>query len=204
MDSLVSMEWLSDHLREPGLSIVDASWHMPASGRSGRDEFLDAHIPGARFLDIDAVSDRTNPAPHMLPRADDFASAMDALGIGSSDRIIVYDNSPIRTAARGWFMLRHFGAEQVAILDGGFQKWLAEGRATESGEPPLRNARWSGIEREEVADKSQVLAGSAAPLLDARGQGRFDGTEPDPRPGVEPGSERRDWRPPEVLTIPII
>jgi thiosulfate/3-mercaptopyruvate sulfurtransferase len=187
MDSLVSTEWLSDHLREPGLSIVDASWHMPASGRSGRDEFLDAHIPGARFLDIDAVSDRTNPAPHMLPRADDFASAMDALGIGSSDRIIVYDNSPIRTAARGWFMLRHFGAEQVAILDGGFQKWLAEGRATESGEPPLRNARWSGIEREEVADKSQVLAGSAAPLLDARGQGRFDGTEPDPRPGVEPG-----------------
>ena len=187
MDSLVSTEWLSDHLREPGLSIVDASWHMPASGRSGRDEFLDAHIPGARFLDIDAVSDRTNPAPHMLPRADDFASAMDALGIGSSDRIIVYDNSPIRTAARGWFMLRHFGAEQVAILDGGFQKWLAEGRATESGEPPLRNARWSGIEREEVADKSQVLAGSAAPLLDARGQGRFEGTELDPRPGVEPG-----------------
>jgi len=187
MDSLVSTEWLAEHLREPGLCIVDASWHMRASGRSGHDEFLDAHIPGARFLDIDAVSDRTNPAPHMLPRADEFAAAMEALGVGSADRIVVYDISPIRTAARGWFMLRHFGAEQVAILDGGFQKWLAEGRAAETGGPVRRNATWLGAERQEVADKSQVLAGSAAPLLDARGQGRFEGTEPDPRPGVEPG-----------------
>ena len=187
MDSLGSTEWLAKHLREPGLSIIDASWHMPASGRSGRDEFLDAHIPGARFLDIDSVSDRTNPSPHMLPSADDFAEAMAALGVGSTDRIVVYDNSPIRTAARGWFMLRHFGAEQVAILDGGFQKWLAERRTTESGEPLARSAQWSGAERQEVLNKSQVLAGSAVPLLDARGQGRFEGTEPDPRPGVEPG-----------------
>mgnify|MGYP001034370111 CR=1 FL=1 len=92
MDSLVSTEWLADHLREPGISIVDASWHMPASGRSGHDEFLEAHIPGACFLDIDAVSDRTNAAPHMLPRADEFAAAMEALGVGSADSHVVSTN----------------------------------------------------------------------------------------------------------------
>src|SRR5438309_236220 len=134
MDSLVSTEWLAQHLGEPDLAVVDSSWFMPSSGRSGRGEYLRAHIPGARFLDIDEHSDRSNQAPHMLPSAADFPAAMERLGIGSSDRIIVYDNSPIRTAARGWFMLRHFGAPHVAILDGGFQKWLSEGRATQRGE----------------------------------------------------------------------
>ena len=113
MDSLVSTDWLAQHLGEPDLVVVDSSWHMPASGRSGRGEFLAAHIPGARFLDIDELSDRSNPAPHMLPNAADFGETMERLGIGRDDRIAVYDNSPIRTAARGWFMLRHFGAERV-------------------------------------------------------------------------------------------
>src|SRR5690348_15901814 len=122
MDSLVSTEWLAQHLGEPDLAVVDSSWHMPASGRSGRDEYLAAHIPGARFLDIDDVSDRGQPAPHMLPSATNFGEAMERLGVGGDDRIVVYDNSPIRTAARGWFMLRHFGAMQVAILDGGFER----------------------------------------------------------------------------------
>ena len=127
MDSLVTTEWLARHLGEPDLVVVDSSWHMPASGRNGRDEYLAAHIPGARYLDIDEVSDKANPAPHSLPSAADFGTAMEQLGVGSNDRIVVYDNSPVRTAARGWFMLRHFGARQVAILDGGFQKWLDEG-----------------------------------------------------------------------------
>jgi thiosulfate/3-mercaptopyruvate sulfurtransferase len=187
MESLVSTDWLAEHLGEPGLTIVDSSWHMPASGRSGRDEYLASHIPGARFLDIDELSDRSNPAPHMLPSASDFASAMGRLGIGSGDRIVVYDNSPIRTAARGWFMLRHFGARQVAILDGGFQKWLAERRPTESGEPPQRRARFDAEERDEVATKEQILAGVASPLLDARGKARFEGSEADPRPGIAAG-----------------
>src|SRR4051812_4368838 len=126
MDSLVSTEWLAAHLDEPGLVVVDASWHMPASGRVGHEEYLEAHIPGARFLDIDAVSDRENPAPHMLPSAADFGAAAERLGIGRDDRIVVYDNSPARTAARGWFMFRHFGADKVAILDGGLQKWVAD------------------------------------------------------------------------------
>src|SRR5205085_9262978 len=106
MDPLVSTQWLAEHLGEPDLVLVDASWHMPSSGRNGRAEYLEAHIPGARFLDIDEVSDRTNPAPHMLPSAAAFGEAMERIGIGRSDRIVVYDNSPTRTAARGWFMVR--------------------------------------------------------------------------------------------------
>lgn len=188
MESLVSTDWLAEHLGEPDVAVVDASWHMPASGRSGHEEYLKAHIPGARFLDIDALSDRGHPAPHMLPRAEDFATGMEELGIGSDERIVVYDNSPIRTAARGWFMLRHFGARNVAILDGGFQKWLAEERPTEIGEPPPRDARFEPQEnRAEVVAKQEILAGMHDPLLDARGKGRFEGSEADPRPGVASG-----------------
>src|SRR5699024_6494043 len=139
------------------LVVVDASWFMPASGRSGREEYLAAHIPGARFLDIDAVSDRSNPAPHMLPSAETFGEAMQKLGIGRRDRIVVYDTSPVRTAARGWFTLRHFGAERVAILDGGLERWRAEGRPIESGEPKPRTAKFEAVERHgEVVDKRRV------------------------------------------------
>jgi thiosulfate/3-mercaptopyruvate sulfurtransferase len=189
MDSLVSTEWLAQHLGEPDLVAVDASWHMAASGRRGGDEYLAAHIPGARFLDIDAVSDNANPAPHMLPSPEAFGAAMEALGIGRDDRIVVYDNSPIRTAARGWLTLRHFGADKVAILDGGFQKWTGEGRPTESGEAPPRKARFAAVERRgEVVTKQQLLAGDIdPPLLDARGKARFEGSEADPRPGVAAG-----------------
>ena len=187
MDSLVSTDWLAAHLGHPDVSTIDCSWHMPASQRSGRDEYLAAHIPGARFLDIDEVADRSHPAPHMLPSADQFGRAMAGLGIGRTDRIIVYDNSPTRTAARGWFMLRHFGADEVAILDGGFQKWLAEGRPTESGELAPREARFDAEERDEIVTKQQLLDGIDMAVLDARGAGRFVGSEPDPRPGVAAG-----------------
>ena len=187
MDSLVSTEWLAQHLGEDDLVVVDSSWHMPASGRSGRDEYLASHIPQARFLDIDELSDPSVPAPHMLPRPADFGAAMGRLGIGSDDRIVVYDNSPIRTAARGWFIFRHFGASQVAILDGGFQKWTLEGRPTESGEPTGRAVRFDAAERDEIATKQQLLTGIGIPWVDARGKPRFEGTEADPRPGVAPG-----------------
>jgi len=187
MDSLVSTEWLEGQLGRPDLRIVDASWFMPASGRSGREEFAAAHIPGAVFLDIDEVSDRSNPAPHMLPPSADFGAAMAKLGIGRDDRIIVYDNSPVRTAARGWFMLRHFGARQVAILDGGFQKWVGEGRPVESGVPAPGAADFAAEPRAEIVTKAQILNGLDAPLLDARGRPRFEGSAPDPRPGVVPG-----------------
>jgi thiosulfate/3-mercaptopyruvate sulfurtransferase len=187
MESLVSTEWLEAHLGQPDLKIVDASWFMPASGRSGRAEYQQTHIPGAVFLDIDAVSDRSNPAPHMLPSPQEFGAAMGALGIGRDDRIIVYDNSPIRTAARGWFMLRHFGARQVAILDGGLQKWVAEGRPVEAGEGDSAPASFPAESQSTIVTKQDILVGLDAPLLDARGRPRFEGSEADPRPGVSPG-----------------
>ena len=188
MDSLVSTQWLADHLGEADLVVVDSSWHMPTTGRNGRTEYLNAHIPGARFLDIDAISDRNHPAPHMLPDGRDFGEAAESLGIGSGDRIVVYDNSPLRTAARGWFMLRHFGAANVAILDGGLQKWTAEGREVEGGLPPKRIANFHvADDGSRVVSKEDILGGGTDPVLDARGKGRFEGTEPDPRPGVAPG-----------------
>ncbi len=189
MESLVSTQWLAEHLGEPDLVTVDSSAFMPGTGRNGAAEFLVAHVPGARFLDIEEVRDKSNPAPHMLPNAAEFGVAMERLGIGRDDRIIVYDNSPLRTAARGWFMLRHFGAGHVAILDGGFQKWTAEGLPTESGEARPRGARFVADEsRAEVATKQQILSGEVlTPILDARGKPRFEGSEPDPRHGVEPG-----------------
>ncbi len=187
MDPLVTTEWLARHLGD--VTIVDSSWFMPSLGRNARAENLQAHIPRARYLDIDEVSDRANPAPHMLPTAEQFAASMETLGVGSGDRIVVYDNSPTRTAARGWFMLRHFGASDVAVLDGGFQKWTAEGRLTESGEPPPRTARFAAKPNDsEIVTKQQILSGEVmTPILDARGAGRFEGSEPDPRPGVERG-----------------
>jgi thiosulfate/3-mercaptopyruvate sulfurtransferase len=178
---------LADHLGEPGLTLVDASWHMPATGRSGPDEYAAAHIPGAAFLDIDALSDHADPAPHMLPPAADFGAAMARLGIGRDERIVVYDNSPLRTAARGWFMLRHFGARDVAILDGGLQKWTSEGRATESGEAKAGAADFAAEPRSAIVTKGDLLAGIDTPVLDARGRPRFEGSEPDPRPGVGSG-----------------
>ena len=187
MDDLVSTDWLEAHLGAPNLAIVDSTLFMPGSGRGAHSEFLEAHIPGARFLDIDRVSDRTSPNPHMLPSAEQFGAAMEAIGIDRGDRILVYDNSPLRTAARGWFMLRHFGAREVAILDGGFQKWVREGRPIESGEPALREARFEASETAgAVVSKAEVLGG-AGPMLDARGKPRFEGTEADPRPGVAAG-----------------
>jgi thiosulfate/3-mercaptopyruvate sulfurtransferase len=188
MDSLVSTGWLAEHLREPDLVVVDSSWHMPASGRRGRDEFVAAHIPEARFLDIDEVADKSHPAPHMLPSASEFAAAMERLGIGSDDRIVVYDNSPTHNATRGWFMLRHFGARQVAILDGGLAEWLAEGRPTESGEPGPRQAQFEAREApDKVFTKQQILAGPGCALVDARGRARFEASEPEPRPGMAGG-----------------
>ena len=170
---------------ESDLVVVDATTFMPSSGRDARAEYAEAHIPGARFLDIDEVSDRGAATPHMLPPADQFGAAMQELGIGRDDRIVVYDNSPLRSAARGWFMLRHYGAERVAILDGGLGKWRGEGRPVESGNPKSREARFDAHPRpDQVVAKSDIRKGLGVPLIDARGRARFDGSEPDPRAGV--------------------
>ncbi len=189
MDDLVSTVWLDQHRHQAGVTILDASLFMPSSGRDAAAEYRAAHIPGAQFLDMEVLVDAADPAPHMLPNADLFGRAMEALGVGRDDRIVVYDNSPLRSASRGWFMLRHFGAPQVAVLDGGLGKWIAEGREVESGEPaPRAGARFDADQRPgEVVTKRMIVNGAGRPILDARSRARFDGSEPDPRPGVVAG-----------------
>ncbi|MCW3796464.1 3-mercaptopyruvate sulfurtransferase [Sphingomonas sp. BN140010] len=188
MQDLVSTEWLASELGAPDLVVLDASWHMPSANRHARAEYEARHISGARFFDIDALSDHDSDCPHMLPSAELFGCAMGDLGVGSGDRIVIYDDSALRTSARAWFMLRHFGALQVAILDGGLAKWVAEGRPTERGCPAERVARFDVAERPgEVVHKDEVRRGTGLPIVDARGAKRFTGEEADPRPGVAPG-----------------
>ena len=187
MRDLVSTEWLAREIGAPDLTVLDASWHMPAANRDPRADYEQRHIPGARFFDIDAISDHDAGCPHMLPSAEQFSHAMHDLGVRADDRIVIYDHSDLRTSARAWFMLRHFGARRVAILDGGFGKWLAEGRAVEKGYPPNRDGSFDALASKQVVRKDEVLAGVGVPILDARGKGRFEGTEKDPRPGVAAG-----------------
>lgn len=188
-DDFVSTEWLADALGADDLAILDCTMFLPNSGRDSKAEFLDGHIPGARLLDIARLADQLHPAPNMLPPVDAFAAAMERLGVGSHERIIVYDNSPLRTAARAWFMLRHFGARQVAVLDGGLGKWLAEGKPVESGEAVERSGRrFEAAERpDEVVSKAMLLEGIDLPLVDARSRARFTGEEADPRPTIASG-----------------
>ena len=187
MDSLVSTDWLAEHLGEPDLVVVDASWHMPAHRAAAGATSSRSAYP-RRALSRHRRGERpANAAPHMLPTAAEFGRAMERLGTGRDDRIIVYDNPRLRTAARGWFMFRHFGAERVAILDGGLQRWLAEGRPIESGEPrrARRGSRPGSAARSSPSRRS-------SPGLAFRGSmpgasPRFEGSEADPRPGVAPG-----------------
>src|SRR5437660_12094792 len=143
MDALVTTEWLAKHRDEPDVRVVDGTWHMPQLGRDARAEFLAAHIPGAVFFDIDAIADHTTTLPHMLPSAEAFAAAVGALGLGSGDRIIVYDVRGVVSAARVWWTFRAFGHDAVAVLDGGLPRWRAEGRPVESGTPAPKPRRFT-------------------------------------------------------------
>lgn len=191
MDSLVTTDWLASELGAPDLRIIDASFFLPADGRDARAEFAAAHIPGAVFLDLDEIADSDHPLPGMLPPALEFASRMQALGIGDGDRIVVYDNSTHHSASRAWWMLRIFGARDVAVLDGGMQKWRAETRVLGSGEADRRRSHFTPVyDPSLLADRQLVASLLASPsheLVDARGPLRFAGEEPEPRPGVAPG-----------------
>ncbi|GAA4033594.1 3-mercaptopyruvate sulfurtransferase [Sphingomonas rosea] len=188
MDDLVSISWLAANLKAADLVVLDASWHLPTANRDPRQEYAAHHIPGARFFDIEALADHDAATSHMLPSAAAFAAGMEALGVGSDDRIVIYDQSDLHTSARAWFMLRHYGARNVAILDGGLKQWLAEGQPTDSKPPTERPARFAAIEAKgEVVTKDDILRGVGVPLLDARGAARFAGTEPEPRPGMAAG-----------------
>lgn len=190
MEALVSTEWLADALGAPDLRVIDASWFLPEHGRDGAAEFAEAHIPGAVFFDLTAISDRSNPLPHMMPPPEQFTEALGALGVSDRDRIVVYDGSPSRTAARAWWMLRTFGARDVAILDGGFGKWRAEGRPVEAADvepvPATFSVMGDASRTLGLEDMKAALA-HRDQIVDARSPSRFRGEEPEPRAGVQPG-----------------
>jgi thiosulfate/3-mercaptopyruvate sulfurtransferase len=125
---LVSTDWLAQHLKDPDLRILDASWYLPDAGRDGRAEYDAAHIPGARFFDIDGISDHRSSQPHTVPPVEKFMSRMRAMGVGDGHQIVIYDGSGLFSAARVWWLFRLMGKRDVAVLDGGFPKWQAEGR----------------------------------------------------------------------------
>jgi thiosulfate/3-mercaptopyruvate sulfurtransferase len=191
MDTIVTTDWLAAHLHEPDLRVLDGTWHMPQLKRDPRAEFAQAHIPGAVFFDIDAIADHGTTLPHMLPTAAEFAAAVGALGIGSGDRVVVYDVRGVVSAARVWWTFRAFGHDAVAVLDGGLRKWQAESRPIESGQPkPAARAFIARLRPELVRDVEAMranVASRAAQVLDARSRGRFAGTEPEPRVGLRGG-----------------
>ena len=191
MESLVSTQWLEAELGAPDLKVIDASLFLPGSGRDARAEYEAGHIPGAVFLDLEQVSDSDSPLPHMLPPEHKFASRMQSLGLGDGTRFVVYDNSPLHSAARGWWMLKTFGAHHAAILDGGLQKWIAEGRPLESGRDHHRHGHFTAfLNGRAVADKAfvrSVMEDDNWEIVDARPTSRFAGSEPEPRAGLEAG-----------------
>jgi thiosulfate/3-mercaptopyruvate sulfurtransferase len=192
MTIFVSTDALAADLHAPDLLILDATLFLPGTPRDARAEFEAAHIPGAAFLDLDTLADPNDPAPHTLPPDALMTQRLQALGIDADSRIILYDNSPIRSAARAWWMMRLYGVgKSAAILDGGLPKWLAEGRPTASGPAtPASGDAIARIDRTQVRTKADLRANidsGAAQVLDARGAGRFTGREAEPRPGMASG-----------------
>ncbi|WP_299840975.1 3-mercaptopyruvate sulfurtransferase [uncultured Paracoccus sp.] len=189
--TLVSTGWLADHLNDPDLRIIDASSHMAATGRDAKAEYNAAHIPNARFFDIDAISDKRSTLPHMAPPVELFVSRMRAMGIGDGHQVVVYDNSDLHSAARVWWTFRLMGKTDVAVLDGGLAKWQAEGREIEDLPPMLRD-RHITVQRQAglVRDVTQVAAASKLgdhEIIDARSAQRFRGEAAEPRPGLRSG-----------------
>lgn len=189
--ALVTTEWLAAHLGHPRLRVVDGSWHMPQLKRDPRAEFVQAHIPGAVFFDIDEIADKSTALPHMLPPPAQFARQVGALGIGSGDLVVVYDTRGVVSAARVWWTFRAMGHERVAVLDGGLPRWLAEGCPVESGWPAVRPRRFAArLRRSLLRTLDQVrraVQDGGEQILDARSRGRFHGIEPEPRPGLRGG-----------------
>lgn len=190
-DPLVSTEWLAERLRQDDVQIIDASWWMPAEGRSGRSEYAQAHIPGAIFFDIDAIADRTVDLPHMLLPPAKFAREVSRMGLKRRAAIVAYDSFGVRAAARLWWTLRAMAFPQVFVLDGGLKAWVAEGRPVESGQ-----VEWPGTTLLDISDLELVrdieavrchLDSRDAQIVDARGAARFRGEVPEPRAGLRSG-----------------
>ena len=190
-DALVSTEWLARHLADKDLRVVDGTYIIPPTTRDARREYEERHIPGAVFFDIDEICDKSNPLPHMLPRPEAFSSAARKLGLGDKSRIVVYDTHGMVSAARVWWMFRAFGHKSVAVLDGGLPKWIKEDRQV-VGTPSVPatqhfTARFNGGLVRDLAQIKANLAKRAEQVVDARGAGRFKGTDPEPRAGLRGG-----------------
>jgi thiosulfate/3-mercaptopyruvate sulfurtransferase len=190
-DALVSTEWLAAHLEAPDIRIVDATFKLPGMTPLASEEYARRHIPGAVFFDIDDIADETSTLPHMLPSPEKFAARMRRLGLGDGHRIVAYDGAGVMGAARVWWMFRVFGHGDVAILDGGLEKWLAEGRPVTDAVPMPRERHFTAhVNTTLVRDKEQIRANIVdrrEQLLDARARGRFEGTLPELRPGLRGG-----------------
>jgi len=188
---LVTTDWLARNMGAPDVRVVDGSWYLPADGRDPKAEYAERHIPGAVFFDIDAISDDKSALPHMLPPPEKFSSRVRKLGLGDGVRIVVYDGGNMMAAARVWWMFRVFGHEDIAVLDGGLPKWMAEGRPVDD-EPVIPRERHFTARRNSflVRDLEQMrgnLTSRREQVVDARGAGRFQATEPEVRPGLRGG-----------------
>ncbi|KQZ21762.1 3-mercaptopyruvate sulfurtransferase [Mesorhizobium sp. Root552] len=187
----VDADWLQERLGEPGITIVDASWYLPAQKRDARGEYEAAHIPGAVFFDQDAVSDGASNLPHTLPSPQDFARFVGTLGISADDTIVVYDGPGFFSAPRAWWMFRVMGVFQVYVLDGGFDGWKASGRPVTADitkiAPCIFHAEFDEARVASLADMRRIVETKESQIADARGAGRFAGTEPEPRAGVRSG-----------------
>jgi len=192
MQPLVSTEWLASELGKPDLLVFDATMYLPNEKFVGREEFVAAHIPGARFFDIDAIADDETDLPHMLPTPGRFSHLIGRLGVGNQSRVVFYDQKGLSSAARGWWMMGVYGHDQASVLDGGLPKWRAEGRPLEEGEPappaPAHfRADWRASRVRGIGDLLANVRTRAELVLDARATGRFDATTPEPRPGMRSG-----------------
>ncbi len=189
--TLVSTAWLAAHLKDPDLRLLDATWFLPGVDRDGRAEYEAIHIPGARYFDIDDVSDNRSDLPHMVPPVEKFMSRMRALGVGDGHQVVVYDAQGLFSAARVWWLFKLMGQDNIAVLDGGLPKWIAEGHPTEDM-PPIIRDRHMTVRRQAhmVKDVTQVSSASKLgdyEILDARAPGRFRGDAPEPREGLRAG-----------------
>ena len=189
--TLVSTDWLAAHMKDPDLRIIDASWYMPAENRDAKAEYDAAHIPGARFFDIDEISDLRSDLPHMVPPVEKFMSRMRAMGVGDGHQVVVYDGAGVFSAARVWWLFKLMGQNDVAVLDGGLPKWQAEGREIEDLPPVIRD-RHMTVRRQNhlVKDVTQVSSASKLgdyEIVDARAAPRFRGEVEEPREGLRSG-----------------
>ena len=189
--SLVSTDWLMKRLHSPDIRILDASWYLPTENRDPRAEYAASHIPGALFFDIDEISDTESPLPHMAPQPEKFVSRMRAMGIGDGHQVVVYDGAGLFSAARVWWLFRHMGKTDVAILDGGFPKWVADGHPVDNMVPSVSNRHMTARRNAAlVSDVTRVKVASEtgeSQIVDARPPDRFRGEAAEPRPGLRAG-----------------